>query len=512
MSYGSVLGYNREPERNDWEFFAPMRVLLASAEAVPFAKVGGMADVVGSLPLALRRAGLDARVILPAYGFIDRVQFAIEPLFSFDFAHRLGASAVSLFACEHQGVPCYLVESPPYFGGEDKVYSAWDWDLQRFIFLNQALMASLYELDLRTLWRPDCLHLHDWHTSLLPFMLREQGGADYWSSRATVLSIHNIAYQGDGAGGFLWQAGIHGRQHPDLLALGLTDNLLATGIAYSDMIATVSPRYAEEIKYPYAGYALAPLIRQREADLRGILNGLDCDLWDPATDASLVSNYDAKSFVADRPPNKTHLQQVAGLPARVDLPLVAVVSRLAAQKGFDIALPALRKILGEREMQLVALGMGEPEIESAFRQLEQDFAGQARAFLQFDAALARQIYAGCDIFLMPSHFEPCGMGQMIAMRYGALPLVRETGGLADTVSNYDNADADLGTGFVFQWQEAEAVEGTLTWALDVYAENPKAWRRMQKRGMQSDFSWQNSARQYIALYERAVTKARTRSA
>ncbi len=489
-----------------------MKVLLASAEALPFAKVGGMADVVGSLPAALGRAGLDARVILPCYGFIDHAQFAIEPLFSFDFSHRLGTSAVSLFACEHQGIPFYLLQSPPYFDAEDEVYSAWDWDMQRFIFFNQALMASLYELDAQTGWHPDCLHLHDWHTSLLPFMLREQSEVDFWSSLATVLSIHNFAYQGDAAGGFLWQAGIHGRHHPDLLDLGLTDNLLGIGIAYSDMIATVSPRYAEEIKHPYAGYALAPLIGRREADLRGILNGLDCDLWNPATDASLVSNFDADSFISARPPNKQHLQAFAGLPERGDLPLVAVVSRLAAQKGFDMALPALRAVLGERDMQLVALGTGEPDIESAFWQLEEDFGDQARAFLQFDAALAPQIYAGCDIFLMPSHFEPCGMGQMIAMRYGALPLARETGGLADTVSNYDNADADVGTGFLFHWQEAGAVEGTLNWALDVYAEKPSAWRRMQKRGMQSDFSWHRSADQYIGLYERAAEKARMRSA
>ena len=488
-----------------------MKVLLASAEAAPFAKVGGMADVVGSLPAALRRAGLDARVILPSYGFIDHSNFGIELMFSFEFEHRLGRNSVSVFACEHQGTPFYLLQSPPYFGLEGDVYSAWSWDMERFIYFSQALMAALYELERRAGWFPDCVHVNDWHTGLLPFMLREHGSDGLWAALASVISIHNTAYQGNQAGGFLWHAGLGGRHDPDLAELGLTDNLLGIGIAYSDVIATVSPRYAEEIQYPYAGYELAPLLKRRAADLRGILNGLDCELWDPAADPTLISNYDSECFVSERPANKTHLQSYARLPVRERTPLVGVVSRMAAQKGFDMALPALRNVLGARDMQLVALGTGEAEIEQAFWQLDQDYGNKAAAFLQFDGALAQQVYAGCDIFLMPSHFEPCGMGQMIAMRYGALPLARETGGLADTVVNYDNADAETGTGFLFSWQEAQAVEGTLHWALDVYEGKPDAWRRMQERGMKTDFSWRKSAGDYVELYERAAAKALSRA-
>lgn len=485
-----------------------MKVLLASAEAAPFAKVGGLADVVGSLPAALRQTGVDARVIIPGYGFIDHLNYGIEPLISFDFHHRLGVSHLTLFCCEHAGIPFYLLQSPPYFGSEGEVYSQWNWDMERFIFFNQALMAALRQLDARLQWLPDVLHLNDWHTSLLPFILREQAEGERWSAIATVISIHNIAYQGDHAGGFLWHAGIHGRHHPDLLRLGLADNLLGIGIAFSDMVSTVSPRYAEEIKHPYAGYELAPLIAERAADLCGILNGLDSELWDPATDPALHANYDVESFVARRPLNKRHLQSFARLPVAPDVPMVGIISRLAAQKGFDLALPALRNVLGYRDLQLVVLGTGEPGLEQAFWQLDQDYGDQARAFLQFDGALAQQIYAGCDIFLMPSHFEPCGMGQMLAMRYGALPLVRETGGLADTVVNYDNGDADSGTGFVFHWQEASAVEGTLNWALDVYRDRPGAWRRMQARAMTADYSWRRRALEYKNLYERALDKAR----
>ena len=483
-----------------------MRVLLASAEAVPFAKVGGLADVAGSLPAALRRGGVDARVIIPGYGFIDHLEYRIEPLLSFDFHHRMGSNEVKLFHCQYDGLTFYLLQSPPYFGLEGDVYSHWNWDMERFIYLNQALMAALSHLDERGGWLPDVLHVNDWHTSLLPFLLHDHGD-DQWQALATVISIHNVAYQGKDAGGFLWRAGIHGRHQPDLVDLGLTDNLLGIGIAYSDMVSTVSPRYAVEIQYPYAGYELAPLISRRAEDMRGILNGLDVERWDPNCDPTLVAKFNADNFAELRPLNKRHLQSFSRLPLRSNVPLVGIVSRLAAQKGFDLALPALRNILARRDMQLVVLGTGEAHLERAFWQLDQDFGDKVRAFLQFDGALAQQIYAGCDIFLMPSHFEPCGMGQMMAMRYGALPLVRETGGLADTVINYDNSDADSGTGFVFHWQEPQAVEGTLDWALDVYAGRPDAWRRMQERGMRADFSWTKSAKEYIALYEQARDKA-----
>ena len=436
-----------------------MRVLIASAEAVPFAKVGGLADVVGSLPRALRRTGVDARVIIPGYGFIDHLEYGVEPLLFFDFHHRLGVNEVKLFHCVYDDVPFYLLQSPPYFGLEGEVYSQWNWDMERFIYLNQALAATLQQLELQENWRPDVIHVNDWHTSLLPFLLREQAVDGAWADMATVMSVHNIAYQGNHAGGFLWHAGVHGRHHADLLRLGLTDNMLGIGIAFSDKVATVSPRYAEEIKYPYAGYELAPLIETRAEDLRGILNGLDCEAWDPATDPTLFANFDAKNFPSKRSLNKRHLQSHARLPVRSEAAVVGIVSRLAAQKGFDLALPALRNVLAQRDLQLVVLGTGEPDLEYAFWQLDQDFGDKVRVYLQFDGALAQQIYAGCDVFLMPSHFEPCGMGQMMAMRYGALPLVRETGGLADTVVNYDNDDAAVGTGFVFHWQEASAIAG-----------------------------------------------------
>lgn len=483
-----------------------MKILLTSSEAVPFAKVGGLADVVGSLPSALRNLDVDARVIIPGYGFIDHLKYEISHLFQFDFFHQEGQSEVHIYTCVYNDIPFYLLQAWPYLGQEGKVYNEWTWDMERFIFFNQAVMATMWELNQRLGWFPDVVHVNDWHTSLLPFLIRTQRHQPVWANVATVISIHNIAYQGNYAEGFLFKAGVPQRNQPDLVYQDLTDNLLGIGIAYSDMVSTVSPRYADEIKYPYAGYELASLIQTRVDDLRGVLNGLDTELWNPETDPKLVENFNVDNFETQRPINKRHLQSFASLPIRDDVPLIGVVSRLASQKGFDIALPALRSVIATRDVQFVVLGTGEPDLEFAFWRLDQDFPNKATAFLQFDAALAQQVYAGCDIFLMPSHFEPCGMGQMMAMRYGALPLVRETGGLADTVINYDNGDADVGTGFVFQWQQPSAIVGTLHWALDTYFNQKDAWTRMQTRGMSTDFSWDKSAREYISMYKRALNK------
>src|SRR5262249_49820574 len=273
-----------------------------------------------------------------------------------------------------------------------------------------------------------------------------------WGRVASVLSIHNMAYQGNNIGGWMWQLGIPGRNHPDLLWRGLTDNMMAIAIAYSDKVSTVSPRYAIEIQYPYMGYGLDDLVRTRGDNLVGILNGIDTDLWNPETDKLIVSNYNADNFVEKRPPNKRQLQIDAGVEQRDDVMLIGVVSRLVAQKGFDLALPALRRMLGDTDVQFVLLGAGDPNLDYEFWRLGKDFSWKAKVFQGYNAALAQRIYAGCDLFLMPSHFEPCGIGQMNAMRYGALPLVRETGGLADTVQNYDNGNADTGVGFVFNWE------------------------------------------------------------
>ncbi len=458
-----------------------MNVLFVAAEAVPFAKTGGLGDVVGSLPKALRRQGIDARVVIPLYGFIDYQHFELEHLFSFQFPRRDGLADVHIHSCLYDDVPYYFVQSWPQFGSEASVYGGYDWDMPRFIFLSQLSMAVAWELKQHEGWFPDIFHVHDWHTGLLPFLIDYSRGDPTWANVATVMTIHNMMFQGEYAGGWLWQLGIPGRHHPDLVYQDLTDNLLAMGIAYADSVTTVSPRYAIEIQFPYQGYGLQGLIRTRLNDLHGILNGIDVERYNPASDPRIAVHYNAGNFAQLRPHNKRELQLNVHLPIRPDVPLLGLVSRLEEQKGIDMLIPALRRLLSEQDVQFVGLGTGDPKLSYNLGLLGEDFDWKARTYIEFNAELAQRIYAGCDLFLMPSIFEPCGIGQMMAMHYGALPLVRETGGLADTVINYDNGPADSGTGFVFNWTEADALYNTILWALDTYRNRPEAWQRMQAR-------------------------------
>jgi starch synthase len=477
-----------------------MNVLFVTAEADPYAKVGGLADVAGSLPVALRANGVDARVIMPLYAFIDQARWGISYLLSFDVHRRTGTIHVDLYTATHKGVPIYFVRALPYFGQEATVYSNWDYDVPRFMFFCQAALDAAAALRDQQGWFPDIFHVHDWHTGLVPFLLSQKRSEWGWGHVGSMVTIHNMQYQGEHIGGWAWEQGIPGRDHPELQARGLSDNMLAIALAYSDMITSVSPRYAVEIQYPNAGFGLQDLIRNRLTDVRGILNGLDMNQWNPATDPLLESNYSADDFVENRPPNKRQLQAEANLQVDDNIPVIGMVTRLVQQKGLDLALPALRTVLAKHDVQFVGIGSGEPEYNELFFRLGADFHWKAKCFLGYNATVAQRIYSGCDIFLMPSHFEPCGIGQMIAMRYGALPLVRETGGLADTVMNYDDGEADFGTGFVFNWEEPQAVVGTLDWALWTYRNRKNAWRRMQDRAMRVDFSWDKSAREYSRLY------------
>ena len=483
-----------------------MNIFFVSAEADPFAKTGGLADVVGSLPKALRQQGLDARVIMPLYGFLDYHRYNLSHLFSFQFPRTVGNADVHVHTTIHDGVPIYFVQSWPSFGIEGEVYGGWDWDTPRFIFFSQVAMAVAWELKVRTGWFPDIFHAHDWHTGLLPFLIDISRGDPNWANVGTMMTIHNIAYQGDYAGGWMYELGIPGRHQPDLVYQNKSDNLLGIGLAYADLITTVSPSYAVEIQYLHMGYGLDGLIRTRVSDLCGILNGIDTEQFDPATDPRIVAHYDANTFAEQRGDNKRELQANVHLPIRKDVPIIGLVSRLEWQKGIDLVVPALRRLLADEDVQFVGLGSGSAHYNYEMSQLADEFEWRARMHIGYNAEMAQRIYAGCDLFLMPSYFEPCGIGQMLAMRYGALPLVRETGGLADTVTNYDNGPADVGTGFVFNWTETDALYNTLRWALDTYRNRKDAWQRMQERAMRTDFSWANSARQYINLYQTLIDR------
>lgn len=490
-----------------------MRVLFVAAEMDPFAKTGGLGDVVGSLPEALRDAGVDARVIMPLYGpvkglFGDRIDY----LFTYQFDRRAGTADVHVHYTEEQGVPVYFVESWPFFSGGDYIYSDLNWDRERFVFFAQAALGLAWELGqgrhAGEPWFPDVIHAHDWHTALVTFLLHEARFQPKWEEVASVLTIHNMAYQGWEAGGYLWMAGVPGRHHPDLVYQEKTDNLLGIGIAYADKINTVSPKHAIELHYERFGEGLEGLIWVRDADFVGILNGLDLERVNPATDPAIPHPFDVSNFRQERINNKRALQAELGIPVDDNAPLIGVVTRLVEQKGMDFTVPGLRRVLAETDAQLVVLGKGKEEIEWDVRALEWDFGWKSRIIIGFDAGLARRLYAGCDLILVPSRYEPCGLTQMWAMRYGALPVVRETGGLADTVVNYDDGPADYGTGFSFLFEEAQAVRATLRWAIDTYHRRRPAFERMQERAMHMRFSWEKSARQYIELYEGALDKVR----
>jgi starch synthase len=483
-----------------------VNVLFTSVEAAPFAKAGGMADVVGSLPAALRKMGIDARVLMPGGGFIEHLKWDIKFLFSFPFSHRGGVSDVKIYTTVYGGVPFYFVQAWPYIGGEKTVYQEVSADYPRFIFFSQVVQAVALQLQEREGFFPDILHAHDWHTGIVPFLLAASQWMREWKPVGSLLTIHNMGYQGDWAGPFLHNAGIPPRWHLELNWMGKAENLMAIGVAYADFVTTVSPRYATEIQHPEFGYGLQGLVRHRLADVRGILNGIDMDYWDPATDRLLAQNFDLESLETLRPANKTALQQRLHLPERPDVPVVGLVSRLTDQKGIDLLMPAIDAALATMDIQFVALGSGDDKYERALWRLAQRYPQKASYMNGYAEDLAHQIYAGADLFLMPSHFEPCGTSQMLSMRYGCLPLVRETGGLADTVENYDNGDGEVGTGFTFLWEQPEALYNTLRWAIETYTNKPAAWQRMAQRSMLIDFSWDRSARQYADLYDQ--TRAR----
>ncbi|HLA41948.1 MAG TPA: glycogen/starch synthase, partial [Aggregatilineales bacterium] len=355
-------------------------------------------------------------------------------------------------------------------------------------------------------WPPDVVHVHDWHTGLLPFLLHEARTNPGWQDIASVLTIHNMAFQGAHAGGWLWEEGFPDRNRPALYTQALRDNLLAIGIAYANKVNTVSPNHAIELHYPRFGEGLQDVIWSKDSDFSGILNGIDTEILNPATDPHIRQQYNADNFRQKRVINKLALQRELGLEENADIPLIGLISRITPQKGIDFTIPALKHLLATEKVQFVGLGTGDPGLQTAFGKLGLDFAWKARAYLRMDTILAQKIYAGADFMLVPSRYEPCGLTQIIAMRYGALPLVRNTGGLSDTVQNYDGGSASYGTGFVFLFEESDALLDTIRWALNTYRNNRPAWERMQERGMRQDWSWKGSAGQYLRLYDDAIAQ------
>ncbi len=474
----------------------PLKILYLAAEVVPYVKVGGLGDVAGSLPKALRALGHDVRVSMPRYRAVDGKKCNLKRVGE-PFSVPVGPSSRRTEAelGELNGVPTYLIWDEQYFG-RDKVYG-YDDDAQRFVFWGRATLELIKTLG----WQPDVIHANDWHTAYAPTFLATAGQRDpFLAPIATVYTIHNLGYHGTTGKTILLFGGLEGLvKHLEVEAPG-TVNWMAQGIVHSDMVNTVSPRYAQEILTPEYGYGMQELLKARQERLCGILNGMDYDLWNPASDPHLAQPFDLHHLEA-RAANKAALQRSTNLPVRAEVPLFSMVTRLVDMKGMDLLVAVLDRLMA-RDVQLVILGTGEANYEELFNTLPRRFPHKAAVFLRFDAALAQQIYGGADMFLMPSRFEPCGLGQMIAMRYGAIPIVRATGGLADTVRDLEAAQG-AGTGFVFNDYVADAFWNAIQRALNAFANKP-LWRSLQERAMQADFSWTISAQKYAELYRKAI--------
>jgi starch synthase len=470
-----------------------VRVLFLAAEAEPFVKVGGLADVAGALPAALRALGHDVRLAMPGYGAIDWRRYAPERRARFDIPHAYGAQPAEIWETRLEQTPVFLVTGPP-IPTDQRIYgSGIDEDAPKFIFFSLAALFSCQALG----WKPDVVHANDWHTGAAVLWLVAEGTRnDFFRSAASTFTIHNLRYRGEGSGRHLSDYGIAIPDASQFLPGWLRDSPMALALFSADMLSTVSPTYAREILTPDFGEGLDGVLRARQERLRGILNAIDTDSWNPATDRVVASRFDVESLER-RAANKAALQAQEGLE-QADAPLLSVVSRLDYQKGLDIAVPAVRRWLGAGG-QFILLGTGQHSLEADFSAIQRDHPGRMAARLRFDPVLAHRIFSGADMVLVPSRYEPCGLTQMFAMRYGAVPVVRRTGGLADTVAE---AGEPEGTGFLFDEFSTAALDGALDRARRVYAQRQQ-WTDIQRRGMLKDFSWGRSAAKYVELYERA---------
>ncbi len=474
-----------------------INVLFLAAEAAPFVKIGGLADVAGSLPLALRSlsqkngAPLDVRLVLPLHRVIRDKISGLRRVAEFSvFGHGRDIPA-QVFETSLDGMPVYFIDGEPISAAESVYTADPAADRDKFVFFSLAAL----ELPRHLGWRIDLLHVNDWHTALAPYALRTRWPRQVSAHPRSVLTIHNLAYMGGDGADVLSAYGLPPLDNAALPGWALTQPL-PLGLWAAEAVIPVSPTYAGEILTPEFGYGLETFLSSRADSITGILNGIDLAAWNPATDEALAANFNAEDLSA-RSENKLALQKKLGLKEDIGIPLLAMVGRIDQQKGVDIALEALPR-LGEQPWQFVLLGTGDPHIERAAADLQAAYPDRSRAILRFDAPLSHLIYAGADLFLMPSRFEPCGLAQMIAMRYGCIPVVRATGGLVDTVRQGQ-------TGFLFEGAEAESMANALESALSVYHTNPEKWQRLQRNGMKKDFSWARSARRYAQVYRSLVS-------
>ncbi len=477
----------------------PLKVFILAAEIVPFVKVGGLADVVGALPKALQSLGHDVRLVMPRYRQVDLDRFQLRPIIE-KLPVPMGSYRVDVTIYEGSigdNIPVYMIDAPRYFEREN-IYGYTD-DGERFILFCRAALEVVRALD----WSPDIVHCNDWHTGIVPNWMHTVYKDDpFFSHAATVYTIHNLAYQGIFGYRILEVAGVaaNGFVYPQISELANVVDIMGRGILFADAITTVSPRYAQEILTPTFGERLDHMLRARRNRLFGILNGVDYQDIDPLHDHRIPAPFDIDTL-DKRVENKIALQEQTHLPVRKDVPVLAMISRLADQKGFDLLSQIIQPLLAQG-VQFVVLGIGDQHYHELFQSLAARYPEQVAIFLTFNTEIAQRIYAGSDMFLMPSRFEPCGISQMIAMRYGSVPVVRSVGGLADTVQEYKPHTGE-GNGFTFTNYDPWELFAAIVRALEVYRFGD-TWRTLQERGMRADHSWNVSARRYVEVYRNAL--------
>ncbi len=478
---------------------------MIASEAVPYAKTGGLADVVGSLPQALQSLGHEVIVILPKYATIDYVRHGLQQSMESLGVWMGGEQEWSkVHTAENEGVRFYFIESNKYFDRwglyHDADYNDYLDNPRRFGFLTRAALQLCQDLR----FSPDIVHVHDWQTALAPAYLKIWHWNDaILGKAASVLTIHNIAYQGVYNAGDLPYLGL---QSSNFTSDKFEDygriNFLKGGIVYADAVNTVSPSYANETRTPLGGMGLAPYLNNKGANYVGILNGCDYQQWNPAADPLIAAPYTIEDLTG-KALNKAELQKRFLLEVNPNIPLVGAISRLAAQKGLGLLASVIEGVVRDMLVQFVVLGSGEKSLESYFGDLPARYPGRIGSFIGYNNELSHLIEAGADFFVMPSLYEPCGLNQMYSLKYGTLPIVRAVGGLEDTVQNYNEADGS-GTGFKFWEPSAAALYYSLGWAVSTYFDRREHIVKMIKTGMAKDFSWKRSAKAYVALYQQAI--------
>lgn len=477
-------------------------VLFVSAECAPLAKVGGLADVAAALPKALKLAGVDVRIMIPFYEFIGKHSLSLTPVaMNVPIFFNKKQETVNIYKTllPTTEVPLYLLEHSLYFRG-NKIYSSETSSMdgyngiERFAFFSKAVVDSLKSLDFKI----DIIHCNDYEVAIIPDLLHTQKD-EFYKKISDIFTIHNLSFQGIVKNSILDELDLTPHSTPSLEwdSRNGDIDLVLQGIMAADVVTTVSPTYSQEIMTPEFGYGINEAIRSRKDRVFGILNGIDNDVFNPEIDKFIVKNYSKVNWKEGKSENKKVLQEQLGLPVMPDVPLLGIVNRLTEQKGFDLMLMGMESLV-KKSAQIVVLGVGQDIYHQGLLQKQEDFPKNLSVNLKFDEKLAHQIYAGSDIFLMPSKYEPCGLGQMIAMRYGAIPVVRRTGGLADTVEHGR-------TGFTFDAYSTEVFVEKTEEAIAAYQKDISRWEMMVLQAMNSDFSWNKSAQEYLKLYQTALS-------